>query len=925
MLAALRSELSSAESFVFSVAFVTNGGIGALKQQLVEFPGHGVIITSDYQDFNDPNALRELLNLRNIDVRVMTKYPHHAKGYIFRRHDHVTALVGSSNLTRDALMTNREWNLRFSTHSDGDIADQLNHAVERHINDSELLTNEWIDEYEQRRRRVPISIDPIRSADHIQPNAMQVEALDRLQEVINAGESKALIISATGTGKTILSALAVRQSKPRTVLFVAHREQILRKAAEEFQRVLECDSTDIGFYIGHQRDLNCRFVFATVQTISQMKNLSEISPVHFDYIVIDEVHRSGADSYRRLLSYFRPQFLLGLTATPERTDQFNVFELFDYNVPYEIRLGRALEAHMLVPFDYYGISDYESAQGRIISDVSSVSDLIADERVDHIAQTLEDFEFPRGTKGLVFCSSNDEARLISDRLNKRTVNGRLLRTEAISGATPIAERENVVDKLLQGRIDYILTVDIFNEGIDIPPVNVVVMLRGTQSSIIFTQQLGRGLRKSPNKESLRVIDFIGNYANNYLIPIALTGDRSSNKDTIKARIRQSRSNPVAGQSTISFDEVSTARILESLHKASLLDKRKCKEAIIALRQRIGRIPRLMDFETHESVNPFLLATKDQSYWALLHSLKLVEHAPHQSEQAFLSFISNELLNGKRPHELLLLREVLLNEKVAVESYVQILKSHGLDHSSQVLSTVAAIFDLTWFATTTRKKYGDTPAIVFDGASFELSDTFRSFYTSYAESHTFSPISFKDHVDDVIETGLLLNRKYYGGGAALVRGQRYSRKDVCRLLNWPKNLDSTMMGYRYESETNTCPIFVTYHKDADVSASQRYEDQLIDSSTMLWYTRHGRTLKSAELQPILFGDAELHLFVKREDADGKDFFYLGQAKATEPKQESMQDDHGKELDVVTTQLKMQIPIPSELFHTITARKNVAAAE
>ncbi|MBP3949399.1 DEAD/DEAH box helicase [Corynebacterium sp. Marseille-P3884] len=930
MLAALRAELKTATSFTISVAFVTNGGIGGLKEALVGFKGNGLIITSDYQDFNSPDALRELLQLRNVDARIMSGRAHHAKGYVFEHGDHVTALVGSSNLTRDALIDNSEWNLKFSTHHDGDIADQLNSALQRHVETSAPLTEEWIQDYSERRTPpiFPSPADRVALEDQPQcakilPNKMQTEALDRLGELIDSGENRALIISATGTGKTILAGLAARNFDPERVLFVAHTAQILRKAATEFQRVFRTDADETGFFIGQQRETDRRFTFATVQSLSRPENLADISPKQFDYIIIDEVHRSGAESYRRIIDHFRPDFLLGLTATPERTDGFNVYELFDHNVPFEIRLGDALESRMLVPFDYYGVSDYESMNGYTISDDSTVAEKVARERVEHLVQVLEDYSFPSGTKGLIFCSSNKEAARLSQELNKYTLYGKPLRTVSLSGADSIQHREDTVEKLQAGELDFIITVDIFNEGIDIPDVNVIMMLRSTQSSIIFTQQLGRGLRKAKSKETLRVIDVIGNYSNNYLIPIALTGDRSGDPDSARETVRRSRTHPVAGSSTISFDEVTTERILESLKRANLIDKRKCKEAILNLEYRLGQLPRLLDFETHESINPYLMASKYKNYWSLLHSLKFVEAGPSEKERGFLTMLSAILLSGKRPQELLLLKTLCEQGSIPVQTFADSLAAQGLDHSEACLNTVERVLNLQWFTESQRLSFGDLPLVVREGSVFKLSDDFRMLYRSYADTERFSTVSFRDHIDDLIETGLLLNRKNFNGSDQFIQGKRYSRRDVCRLLNWANNQESTVYGYKTDKATMTCPIFVTYHKDSEISESIRYEDTLIDRSTLHWFTRNRRTLKSNELQPILNGDADLHLFAKREDAEGTEFYYLGQADSTNPQQTEMIGKNNKPVDVVTTDLKLRVPLPAELFGSLSARKTVAA--
>lgn len=234
--------------------------------------------------------------------------------------------------------------------------------------------------------------------------------------------------------------------------------------------------------------------------------------------MIDEVHRAGATGYQNIIKHFSPQKLLGLTATPERTDGFNIFELFDHNVPFEIRLQEALESKMLAPFNYYGVTDYTDDRGQSTTDTSDLSKLVEPERVRHLLKMIRQYGHKGEVRGLMFCSSKQEAHEMSNLLNQESVNGRILRTKALTGDSSMDNREQTIGLLEVGDIDYILTVDIFNEGIDIPSVNQVVMLRNTQSSIIFTQQLGRGLRKHAGKDHLRVIDFIGNYSNNGSAP-----------------------------------------------------------------------------------------------------------------------------------------------------------------------------------------------------------------------------------------------------------------------------------------------------------------------------------------------------------------------------------------------------------------------
>lgn len=923
MLRAIKEELSRSQSFIFSVAFITSSGLAMLKQALVEFSGQGTIITSRYLDFNEPDVFRELLNLDGIDVLVDPGIDEgfHAKGYVFTQGFGTTAIVGSSNLTDRALTVNQEWNLRFSALPGGHIVKQLHDAVARQRSQAQPLTHEWIHQYEASRKSRTFVvkhdrlIDTTGGEEMIVPNMMQREALEALGDVVDAGENRAVIISATGTGKTILAALAVRQAKPKRLLFIVHREQILSKAAQEFQRVLRAPASDFGFFVGGRKEIDHKYVFASYQSLSRPDTLPTIDPRSFDYIIIDEVHRAGAESYLRLIDYFKPKFLLGLTATPERTDGFNIFELFDYNVPYEIRLQDALRSKMLAPFHYYGISDFENHLGHVAHDTSNLNQLVSDERIDYLLDMLRIYGYPRGVKGLMFCSRKKEAELLSAKLNQRLVNGQLLRTKSLTGEDSEEVRESAVAQLESGELDYILTVDIFNEGIDIPSVNQIVMLRGTQSSIIFTQQLGRGLRRSEGKDHLRVIDFIGNYANNYLIPIALTGDHSANKDSLREKIVRSNTKGLSlGISSVSFDRISQERILSSLAKAQLAGKREFREAISNLQFRLGQIPKLIDFARFETIDPYILASKYGDYWSLLASLKFVTHGPSHIEAQYLKFLSTEILNGLRPHEALLLQALIEDGELTDEKFRELLVEHKTTSSVEVRSSVERMLTLTFFSSRRRKQLGDISLIRVEDGTLSLDPQFADLYFAYSDSgdRSYTAQSFRSHVDDILRTSLFLTREYHSWDGELLIGNRYSRKDACRLLLWNTNQESTIYGYKVDKATSTCPIFVTYDKDPDVAASVRYLDEFESPSHMKWYSRSDRTLQSSELRPIIQQEVPLHLFVKKSDSEGLDFFYLGPATSKNSVQTTMPGEDEQFHDVVTMDLRLHSPVEQSLY-------------
>ena len=357
----IQEELSKAKSFAFSVAFITQSGLALIKTQLSDLADEGVqgrILISPYLDFNDPIAMKELLKLENVQVRITpVNMQMHAKFYLFEQKDKQVIISGSSNLTHTALKINYEWNVKLTSTHNGDFIQNAKEEFERIWEKSIILDIGAINAYSARRKTViktaSIQDESIASyQETIRPNKMQKQALEGLKTVRKNGAQKALVISATGTGKTYLSAFDVEQYNPDRMLFIVHREQILQKSLKDFQKVLGFEDDEGCIYKSGMDISQKRYIFATIQTISRADNLQAFDPTFFNYILIDEVHKAGAESYKKVMNYFQPDFYLGMTATPERTDGQNIYELFDYNIAYEIRLQEALDNDMLCPFIY---------------------------------------------------------------------------------------------------------------------------------------------------------------------------------------------------------------------------------------------------------------------------------------------------------------------------------------------------------------------------------------------------------------------------------------------------------------------------------------------------------------------------------------------------------------------------------------------
>lgn len=385
----LQDELQHCQHFTWAVAFITTDMLVPLKALLADLADRGVsgtLLTGDYLGFNSPRAFAELMKVPNLNVKIVDQQGFHAKGYVFDHGDYQTAVIGSANFTRAALLQNTEWALRVSSRQDASLTRQLSARLADLVRTSHPLTADWLAEYKAAWRPLPtVRQAPRTAAAPITPNQMQRPALLALQQLRASGAHRGLVVSATGTGKTYLGAFAVKDSHPRRFLYVVHREQIAKKSLASFRRVIGGPASDYGLLTGNRHDWDAKYLFATVQTLAQPGTLAKLAPETFDYILVDEAHRAAAPSYQRLFDHFQPQFWLGMTATPERMDKQDVYALFDYHLAYEVRLKAALDAGMLAPFHYVGVQDYEQ-DGELITETTGLRYLVSDQRVKYVLE-----------------------------------------------------------------------------------------------------------------------------------------------------------------------------------------------------------------------------------------------------------------------------------------------------------------------------------------------------------------------------------------------------------------------------------------------------------------------------------------------------------------------------------------------------------
>lgn len=865
----IRRELENCDEFIISVAFVTLGGVTMILEQLKDLEARGVkgkVLTGDYLTFTQPKALKKLLEFKNIELKILSDEKFHAKGYFFRKRDIWTMIVGSSNLTQTALTVNFEWNLKINSLKDGKIATEILNNFYDIFNKIPVLDMDSLLEYERvynlTKEYTKKKKEEIREYKEITPNIMQKQALENLNNLRNY-ERKGLLISATGTGKTYLSAFDVRNANPKRVLFIAHRKTILQKAKETYENILR----DKKIVIYGEEDIDeADVVFAMIQTLSKENHMTKFSPDYFDYIVVDEVHHGGAKSYQSVLNYFIPKFLLGMTATPERGDNFDIYKLFDNNIAYEIRLHDALKEELLSPFHYFGISDIE-IDGELINEKSGIKKLTADARVNHIIEKSRFYGYS-GDKihGLIFVSRIDEALLLEEKFQERGV-----KAIALTGDDSDEKRERSIAQLENGEIEYIITVDIFNEGVDIPCVNQVILLRPTESSIVYIQQLGRGLRKYPDKEYVVILDFIGNYEKNFLIPIAVSQNSNYDKDYMK-RFIMNGTDMIPGQSSIIFEEIVKERIFENINRTNFSTKKNIEKDFILLEKQLGRVPMLYDFFEKNMIEPSVILKYKKTYDEVLRILKPREEFPtlDTRESNYLTFLSSFFTPAKRVHEMVILQELLNKERVNIEAIGKILEERYslYNQEESIENGVKHLAKEIFVSLSTAKEF--LPIIERYEDDIVLSGDFKKSYEG--------KLYFKNLIDDLIRYNLAYVEKNYKQREeeTILRYKEYSKQEAFWYLNLDFNNGYQVSGYTVFEEQRKVILFITLD---DTPPFTQYDNKFYDNRRFTWYSKNQRCLsrngKLTAEGKIAENYYILEAFIKKKS--GENFYYIGKVK------------------------------------------------
>lgn len=944
-------------SFKINVAFVTFSGIQILLDTLksAEIKGiKGKVITSTYLNFTDPKSIRKLNSFANIELKVFVakrEQGFHPKSYIFEYSEHYKVFVGSSNLTQAALKSNIEWNVKTISKKNAYI-DSVYAEFEKVWELSEFASESLISKYENFIKSLTqkTSHPTLFTTDsEIIPNSMQEEAIFKLSRLRQANENKALVIAATGSGKTFMSAFDVKAVKPKTMLFVVHRESILHDAMDSFAKVLEADKSSFGLLTGSSHNFTSSFLFAT--NLSIANHIDKFAPDYFDYIVIDEAHHITADSYQKVLKYFTAKFTLGMTATPERGDANSIYENFDHNIALEIRLRHALEENLVVPFHYFGITDasgidYKSVNLLKIEDIAKL--LKTHYRVEHIVKNIDFYGYEGDyLKCVGFCANIDHADYMAEQFNSRGH-----QAISLTGANSEKERQQAMRQLEDDRhpLCVIFTVDIFNEGIDIPAINLVLMLRPTASPVIFLQQLGRGLRKHHNKSFLTVLDFIGNHNRSFMIAIALYGQTSFDKDSVKVAVKRNFID-LPGCTHVSLDEIAKEQILEQLENENFNALRYLKEEYFAFKSICNtssntnkfKLPMLNHYLMIDgSPEPLKFINYSTTYIEFLSRVE-PDNAAIQKLRLDTGFTSAyrfvcDHMPAKRVPELYILKLLTSQEKVTIQQVAEVLTQNGYKYNASSIVFAFNYLEGQYFDKKDVKKYGSLGNIVikdknewkknfqstllevqeqpFSGQDYNYpSHSHIEFIRSSALTEAANSSDKLHFLNDAIDYALARHEQEFGdqvnGDQFLALYKQYNMRDVALVCEYTKK-HSAFRGAGVFSHAHHLFLFIELHKDEDAIA---YKDKFISQQQLQWDSpESSRPDKGRGLSIIQHEDKglKLHLFIRKfRSIDGvvQPYIYIGEGIYLS---HTYKESHNP----ITFQLNLEHVVPTEIYAEFT---------
>ena len=883
--------LKKCNSFSFSVSFIKKAGLILFERELEEALERGVkgkLITSTYQNFTDIASLEYFMNLQSkypnfechLDYECFGDNGFHSKGYLFEYEDSYEFIVGSTNITRFALLKNVEWNVSLYSK---EKMESYNQAMEDFVylwNETLPLENSLIEKY---KLQLDYAIerwdmDYINISDTtINPNSMQRKALRELRRYRNMGIKRSLIISATGSGKTYLAAFDARNFGAKRLLYIVHRETILKDARDSFIKVFGAERT-YGFFTGNEKSLDADFVFATNTMLA--KHIEEFSPEEFDYIIYDEVHHIVANTGKKIFEFFKPEFMLGLTATPERMDNQDIFGLFDQNVPFELRLRDAISNDLVVPFHYYGIRDqlvdYNSKDKMVIA-----NQIANQENIEFIKEQIEKHRKPNEKlKCIAFCTNIQSSKLMAEELFEEGY-----QTVSLTGINDTGIRMKAFKDLQDDNnpLEIICTVDILNEGVDIPQVNMVLFLRPTESQTIFIQQLGRGLRKYPGKEYVTVLDFIGNnYDRAVQIALALgTLGKTTymEKAYLKQMIRSDFKSLDIPNVVIDIDELSKEEILNYIDKTNFNSKVFLEKDYQNFKSYInsGTYPTHMDF-LNSDVAPDLIRiiksslnnSKNKSYYNFL--LKIGEENIPMFNDIEIDIINKieDLLPIARLDEYLIINQVLKEDKIDLK------RLEGINSHITNLTLKNAYDNLV------------SLNIVNENGEWHFNKSNKEFIK---------------YLEDVLNYGITRYNREFGEYEGLFKLYRnYYKEQASRIM-----LKNGILQKGTYYKDDIAYIFAGIKKDQE--GKLNYKDKFINDSTFQWESIANISESEKE---HLRNSKKVHLFIRKmesEDSVTLPYTYFGLGSFTNERS-SFTEENGVKHQTLLFDIILDNEVPEE---------------
>jgi len=911
----LEDLLKTCNSFIFNVAFINFSGLQLLLDSLKTLEEKGVkgkVLTSTYLNFTQVEALRKIKEFKNIELKIydssLSNIGFHSKAYIFEFDEVYEILLGSSNITASAFKTNIEWNIKtISKKEDLFLNDVLN-EFKALWNSSYNASEEFLLEYEKFKKNQEFQkvfkVSDINSSNTLNSNYMQKQALQKLQDLRKKKQIKALALAATGTGKTYLAAFDVKTVRPKRLLFIVHRENILIKAKQSFEKIIDKNFT-CGLYTGNKKELDKNYLFATVQTMSL--NYENFNKDDFDYIIIDEAHHVVSNSYMKVINYFKTKFLLGLTATSNRMDGESVYKVFDENIACDITLNDALENSLVTPFHYYGISDINSIDYSNI-DISKVDEIArvlnVNKRVDYIVEKMNFYSHSGSKRKVIaFCVSKKHCLYMSEQFNKKGISSTYLLSD-----NSISKREEAIKNLEDdtNSLEVIFTVDIFNEGIDIPSINTVLMLRPTSSPIIFIQQLGRGLRKYKNKEFLTVLDFIGNHNKAYLIALALAGNKIIDKESIKISVQNNFAN--MQNVFIKMDEISKQRILEQITNQNFNHIKYLKEQYYKFKEILeNKRVFLLDYLHYENMLcPLAFISHSKSY---IEFLSLVEDNEHLKQickdEVFIKAIRfiDYLLPIKRVYEFVILKYLLSNKSIDEKIAFKILGKYLNKINKETIIHSFNFLNQKYFDKAQVSRY--LKLVNYENNKLTKTKEFEAMLLNN---------EYKKIFEDSIDYGIMRYEKEFEakdyGLPFLKLFAKYNMLNIAQLCNFNK-IHSSFRGSGFLKYQDDFFLFINLEKEK-FSKSSYYDNAFLSKDTFTYQSKPSTAQDSVDGNKLINNkklNIKLHIFVRKfaqVDKKTQGFIYLGLAN-------TIKYEGNKP---ISTTLKLETPLSNKLYEEFT---------